>query len=96
MELCERGQLRGGGTVVWSRIQANVQESQPVLFPLSTEKTNAHTMVTEDQLRKTFSIKVHEHCAGVSLEFARLESGPTPSRGLGCCVLACLNGDRVG
>ena len=60
VDLYERGQFRASGSVVWNRVQANVQEAQPVHFPLYSQETDAYTMMTEKQLRQTFSIKVHE------------------------------------
>ena len=60
VDLYERGRLRASGTVVWNQVQANVQEAQPVYFPVSSQEVDAYTMVTEKQLRKTFSIKVHD------------------------------------
>jgi hypothetical protein len=60
VDLYERGGLRASGSVVWNRVQANVQEAQPVYFPISSQEADEYAMVTEKQLRKTFSIKVHE------------------------------------
>jgi len=60
VDLYERGGRRASGTVAWSQIQANVQEAQPVYFPISSQEADEYAMVTERQLRKTFSIKAHE------------------------------------
>ena len=60
VDLYERGGLRASGSVVWNRVQANVQEAQPVYFPISSQEADEYAMVTEKQLGKTFSIKVRE------------------------------------
>jgi len=60
VDLYERGEHRASGTVVWSQIQANVQESQAVSFSISSQEADEYAMVKESQLRKTFSVKVHE------------------------------------
>lgn len=60
VDLYERGSRRASGTVVWTQIQANVQESQSVSFPLSSQEADEYAMVKESQLRKTFSVKVRE------------------------------------
>jgi hypothetical protein len=60
VDLYERGGHRASGTVVWSQIQANVQEAQTVSFSISSQEADEYAMVAESQLRKTFSIKVRE------------------------------------
>jgi hypothetical protein len=60
VDLYERGARRASGTVVWNQVQANVQEALPVSFSISSQEADEYVMVTEKQLRKTFSIKVHE------------------------------------
>ena len=60
VDLYERGARKASGTVVWSQIQANVQESQAVSFSISSQEADEYAMVKESQLRKTFSVKVHE------------------------------------
>jgi hypothetical protein len=60
VDLYEKGSRRGSETVVWNRIEANTQETKSVSFPLSSEEASAYVMLTQSQLRKTFSIKVHE------------------------------------
>ena len=60
VDLYEKGAPRASETVVWSQIQANVQEAQNVSFSISSQEADAYAMVKESQLRKTFSVKVHE------------------------------------
>jgi len=60
VDLYEKGAPRASETVVWSQIQANVQEAQNVSFSISSQEADAYAMVKETQLRKTFSVKVHE------------------------------------
>ena len=60
VDLYEKGARRATETVVWSQIQANVQEAQNVSFSISSQEADAYAMVKESQLRKTFSVKVHE------------------------------------
>jgi hypothetical protein len=60
VDLYERGSRRASGTVVWSQIEANAQQAQTVSFPISSQEAEAYIMLTQGQLRETFSIKVHE------------------------------------
>ena len=60
VDLYERGARKAIGTVVWSQIQANVQEAQAVSFSISSQEADEYAMVKESQLRKTFSVKVRE------------------------------------
>lgn len=60
VDLYERGARRASGTVVWSQIQVNVQESQTVPFSISSQEADEYAMANQSQLRKTFSVKVRE------------------------------------
>jgi hypothetical protein len=60
VDLYERGGLKASGTVVWNQVQANVQQAQSVSFPISSQEADAYAMLTQKQLRKSFSIQVHE------------------------------------
>jgi hypothetical protein len=60
VDLYERGARKATGTVIWSQIQANVQQSQAVSFPITSQEADEYAMVKESQLRETFSVKVHE------------------------------------
>ena len=60
VDLYERGSRRASRTVVWSQVEANAQQAQTVSFPISSQEAEAYIMLTQGQLRETFSIKVHE------------------------------------
>ncbi len=60
VDLYERGSRRASGTVSWTQIQVNVQESQSVSFSISSQEADEYAMVKESQLRKTFSVTVRE------------------------------------
>jgi hypothetical protein len=60
VDLYERGSRRASETVVWNQIEANTRQAQNVSFSISSQEAEAYIMLTQSELRKTFSIKVHE------------------------------------
>ena len=60
VDLYERGSRRDSKTVVWNQIEANTRQAKNVSFSISSQEADSYTMLTQSELRKTFSIKVHE------------------------------------
>jgi hypothetical protein len=61
VELYEKGRLRGSNTVSWNQPELNVRETAWVDFKvLSVEEKNAYSSASESELRKMFSIRVHQ------------------------------------
>lgn len=60
VDLYERGTRRATGTIVWGKVEANARQAETVSFSISSQEADTYVMMTDRQLRKTFSIKVHE------------------------------------
>ncbi|MDM8000109.1 MAG: hypothetical protein QUS33_08960 [Dehalococcoidia bacterium] len=60
VDLYERGSRRATATVVWTQTQVNVQESQSVSFSISSQEADEYALAKESQLRKTFTVQVHD------------------------------------
>lgn len=54
------GHLKAGTTVTWNQTQLNAQQSQPVQFPITSQEVTSYSLLSQKQLRETFSIRVHE------------------------------------
>jgi len=61
VELYEKGTLRASKTVSWSQPELNVKETAWVGFKvLSLEEEDAYSLASQSELRRIFSIRVHE------------------------------------